>query len=254
MRSAIRANCGSDVTKLQHATKAPLLHMFDIHTNCEESFCSVRRRRLETVRMYLIFKSLYDSNHTYLLPQTCLSTEITIPEKIQTMLCELILDLQNVSFVNDIRSRLDHPDVKVLISELNDHLSFPKYSTISFSEERILFAILTNQLNDLNKKDSMKMKISSSFRQNCDPKQFQSVSPKKVKSRMILTLVRQKVHKKRIKLICRIHFIIQISKQMTPHINLICTPKWDFWEYLGILSISGRQFWVIKKVKKWFKK
>jgi hypothetical protein len=43
MRSAIRANCGSDVTKLQHATKAPLLHMFDIHTNCEESFCSVRR-------------------------------------------------------------------------------------------------------------------------------------------------------------------------------------------------------------------
>ena len=56
MRSAIRANCGSDVTKLQHATKAPLLHMFDIHTNCEESFCSVRRRRLETVRMYLIFR------------------------------------------------------------------------------------------------------------------------------------------------------------------------------------------------------
>jgi hypothetical protein len=112
-----------------------------------------------------------------------LSTEITIPEKIQTMLCELILDLQNVSFVNDIRSRLDHPDVKVLISELNDHLSFPKYvySTISFSEERILFAILTNQLNDLNKKDSMKMKISSSFRQNGDPKQFQSVSPKKSK-------------------------------------------------------------------------
>ena len=48
MRAAMRGNCSKDINKFQDATKAPLLHMFNIHTHCTESFCSIRKQSRET--------------------------------------------------------------------------------------------------------------------------------------------------------------------------------------------------------------
>jgi hypothetical protein len=37
MLNAIRSQCSNDLKSLQYASKAPLLHMFDVHTNCNDN-------------------------------------------------------------------------------------------------------------------------------------------------------------------------------------------------------------------------
>ena len=61
IRPAARANCSSDINTFQHAMKGSVLHCFDVHTHCEETFCNAMRGRMDTLRLFYAFNKFKSS-------------------------------------------------------------------------------------------------------------------------------------------------------------------------------------------------
>jgi hypothetical protein len=181
MRAGMRGNCSKDIAKFQEASKAPLLHMFNIHTHCTESFCSIRKQSRETLRMYLIFDSLFDPSKTRSKTDKCLDVNASLTEEEERLLCKLILELEDYSHVKQIRHRIRNKNNLPLITDLRQYFHSNEYPIISFSEEKVLFQELHNQMKAQSKKDAFKMKVSSFFRTPGDPKSFLTVSKQKTK-------------------------------------------------------------------------
>jgi hypothetical protein len=95
----------------------------NVPTNCKESFCSVKRKRKESLRLFLIYKSVCSFQKPFTTQKRChyIHNDITESEKI--ILCRLLLDLDDYESVKEIRNRLKELDTQVLMSELMSALS-----------------------------------------------------------------------------------------------------------------------------------
>jgi hypothetical protein len=182
MIAAIRSNCGSTIDTLQEGAKAPLLHMFDVHSNCKESFCSVKRKRKELLRLFLIYKSVCSFQKPFTTQKQCYYIDNDITESERIIMCRLLLDLADYKSVNEIRDRLKEIDTQVLLSELMNALCYQglqEYHWITFTQKKNLDIIIHKSFKSLSQKDRLKMQVTSAFRLQGDPKTFQTVPKKK---------------------------------------------------------------------------
>lgn len=180
MRAAIRCNCTSDIQTLQRSTRAPLLHMFNVHTHCNESFCSIVRERRELLRFYLIFEHLFRD----IFGEDNLNQSIDIPTVTNlnpndiNLLADLLIEMKDRTFVDRIKREIKDPANVNYIQKIKTLYAQSKFNFVNSSEtqpvsQKILKAILQKE-----SKVNFDMKATSTFRTEGDLVSFDLVSKK----------------------------------------------------------------------------